>query len=146
MCMSPMSGESWARSSSPPEEAKDISFMLRSIRWTLQLWHAAILIAAVVSIGLTSFFAIRQARYRQVDGELEAAGQLIVAHLRRPIPPDRRPPPNNFGGAGMMDQPQDGPRFPNFDNQGGGPGGPGGPGFDGPGGPANFNTTPPRED
>ena len=60
--------------------------MLRSIRWTLQLWHAAILILAVAGIGLTSFLAIKQARYRQIDSELEAAGQLIVARLHAPGP------------------------------------------------------------
>src|ERR1700733_13327845 len=91
MFMSPMSGESWARISSPPGEAKGTSFMLRSIRWTLQLWHAAILIAAVLTIGFASFFAIRQARYQQVDSELEAAGQLIVARLHAPGPHDRPP-------------------------------------------------------
>jgi len=113
--------------------------MLRSIRWTLQLWHAAILILAVIGIGMTSFFAIQQARYHQIDSELEAAGQLIVAKLRGPGPRVRPPRQDDFGM-----NPADGPRRdgPGFGGGGGGPGsdGPDGPlpGFDprgdGPGG------------
>jgi heavy metal sensor kinase len=109
--------------------------MLRSIRWTLQLWHAAILILAVVGIGFTSFFAIQQARYHQVDAELEAAGQLIVAKLRGPGPHDRPPPRDQFGMNPDDAPPQNGnvptavdrlgaPDFPHRFN---------GPGDDGPG-------------
>ena len=102
--------------------------MLRSIRWQLQLWHAAILCLAVAGIGLSSFFAIQQARYREIDSELEAAGQLLVGKLRGPAPPPivlNRPP--------FRDQNALGDR--------GGPDGPDG-GRGGPGGPADFGAGP----
>jgi two-component system, OmpR family, sensor kinase len=106
--------------------------MLRSIRWQLQIWHAAILMLAVVGIGAASFFAIQQARYHEIDSELEAAGQVLVAKLRGPQGP---PPRMNDGGPGSdglfgrdfgPDGPpgQDGPRGPDDF----GPGGPDGPG------------------
>jgi heavy metal sensor kinase len=103
--------------------------MLRSIRWTLQLWHAAILILAVVGIGLTSYFAIQQARYRQIDSELEAAGQLIVAKLRGPGLHMRPPPQDDFG---MNVNGGPGQRGPGFDGPGQGGPGQNGPGRDGP--------------
>jgi heavy metal sensor kinase len=103
--------------------------MLRSIRWTLQLWHAAILIAAVLTIGFASFFAIRQARYQQIDSELEAAGQLIVARLHAPGPRDR-PPRRDLFNRDMGGPPgQDGLDGPPFgpDDFGNGPAGQGDP-------------------
>jgi heavy metal sensor kinase len=80
--------------------------MLRSIRWTLQFWHATILILAVVGIGAASVFEIRRARFHEIDSELESAGQLIFAKLRGPgngMPP---PPMDDMdGGPGPDDQP-----------------------------------------
>jgi two-component system OmpR family sensor kinase len=70
--------------------------MLRSIRWQLQIWHAAILMLAVVGIGAASFFAIQQARYHEIDSELEAAGQVLAAKLRGP----QGPPPRLDAGFG----------------------------------------------
>ncbi len=114
--------------------------MLRSIRWTLQLWHAGILVLAVLGIGLTSVLAIQQARYHQIDAELETAGQLIVAKLRPPGPRDRPPPRDLFG---MNDN--GGPPQNNFGPPGGG-GENRGNSFDGP--PPEYNDThhPPRQD
>ena len=84
--------------------------MLRSIRWTLQLWHAAILALAVVGIGLTGYFTIQQARYKEIDAELIAAGQVLVSKLHGPVrPPDGpngpndRPPPGGYGRGPMND-------------------------------------------
>jgi heavy metal sensor kinase len=86
--------------------------MLSSIRWTLQLWHAAILLLAVVGIGLTAYLAIEHARYQEVDAELEAAGQLMVARLRAPLPFRGPPPLDQFGmdmGSGPMERSADRP-------------------------------------
>jgi two-component system OmpR family sensor kinase len=126
-----MSEENLERNSSPPVVVKGISSMLRSIRWQLQLWHAAILALAVAGIGLASFFAIQQARYREIDSELEAAAQVLLAKLRGPSRPpgiDRRPFDN--GGPGARDGRRDPGGFDGPDGFGGdfGPGdGPGGP-------------------
>jgi heavy metal sensor kinase len=109
--------------------------MLRSIRWQLQLWHAAILALAVAGIGLASFFAIQQARYREIDSELEAAGQLLVARLHGPAPP-----PNGVNRDANL------PRFRDQEGSGGF-GGPGGPGdFGGPGGDFGPDGPPPGFD
>ena len=98
--------------------------MLSSIRWRLQLWHAGILVMAVVGIGATAFFGIRHARYAEIDSQMTAAGQVLVAKLRGPDhrPPrfdDGRGPGNDLGG------PMDGPGFdgppPGMDNFFGGP-------------------------
>ena len=52
--------------------------MLSSIRWRLQLWHAGILVLAVVGVGATSYFGIRRARYAEIDSQLTAAGEVLV--------------------------------------------------------------------
>ncbi len=91
--------------------------MLKSIRWTLQFWHAAILIVAVAGIGTTSFFEIRQARYKEVDSELEAAAEVIVGHLHNPrpdFPPHRLMERDDHFGAG----PEPGPSDKGPDNRG----------------------------
>jgi heavy metal sensor kinase len=102
--------------------------MLRSIRWTLQFWHAAILIVAVAGIGTASFVEIRQARYREVDSELEAAAQVMLAKLHGPrldgIPGG--PPWRQVNGQGDPFGPRNGP----MDTPGDGPGFPRGPGPD----------------
>jgi hypothetical protein len=125
MCMCRMSGGSLERISSPPVAVKGISSMLRSIRWQLQIWHAAILALAVVGIGLASFFAIQQARYREVDSELEAAAQVLVGKLRGPVPGGpgiHRPFPDDDGfGPGGLGGPGG---FGAFNPDDGGPGGP----------------------
>jgi heavy metal sensor kinase len=79
--------------------------MLRSIRWQLQIWHAAILVMAVVGIGLASFFAIQQARYHEIDSELEAAGQVLLSKLRGPPPRG----PLGRGGFDGLGGPEEGP-------------------------------------
>jgi heavy metal sensor kinase len=91
--------------------------MLRSIRWQLQIWHAAILALAVTGIGLASYFAIQQARYSEIDHELEAAAQVLTNRLRAPPPHGPggdRPPPMDNGGPGFGGgfNPDDGPNGP----------------------------------
>ncbi len=83
--------------------------MFKSIRWTLQSWHAALLALALLGFGAASYFEISRARYKEIDAELEGAGNVLLAKLRRPparltTPPiNRRPRPGNppeFNGDG----------------------------------------------
>ena len=62
--------------------------MLRSIRWTLQLWHAGLLAVVLTAFGGVTFYEIRRARFAQADAALERVAQLVVGGVR---PPDRRP-------------------------------------------------------
>jgi heavy metal sensor kinase len=74
--------------------------MFRSIRWTLLLWHAAILMLALIGFGTATYYGISRARYTEVDAELAGELQAIAAKLHTPRPP---PPPRRRG-------PEDGPR------------------------------------
>ena len=58
--------------------------MFRSIRWTLQLWHAGLLATVLLAFGAMTFFEIRRARFGQIDAELERTVQLIAAGVRPP--------------------------------------------------------------
>ncbi|MGC4033774.1 MAG: ATP-binding protein [Tepidisphaeraceae bacterium] len=70
--------------------------MLKSIRWTLQLWHAGLLALVLVVFGTTTFFGIRQARYTKINADLEKTVQLIAAGVR-PGPRMFRMPFGFFG-------------------------------------------------
>ncbi len=99
--------------------------MLRSIRWTLQLWHAAILMLALIGFGTATYYGSSRAKYAEVDAELAGRVHSLAAKLagplRRPPPPVRNPdnldpPPNNpnrprgDGPPGEL-RPQDRPPF-----------------------------------
>lgn len=75
--------------------------MLRSIRWRLQLWHALVLLGVVALFGVILFGQERQARWQEVDAELQACARVLEGSLRGAPPhvieslfPDRehRPP------------------------------------------------------
>ncbi len=72
--------------------------MFRSIRWTLQLWHAAILGMALASFGTALYLVVSRAQLSQVDAELERAARVLASGPPGP-PPDeggrggRKPPP-----------------------------------------------------
>ncbi len=102
--------------------------MFRSIRWTLQLWHALLLLLVVCVFGATLYFRVRHARYQSIDAELRGTAEVLAATLhpafpRRDAPSTRpttapslpSPPPWNREGEGQ-------PRP--WGNPGGGPGGP----------------------
>jgi heavy metal sensor kinase len=87
--------------------------MRKSIRWRLQLWYAAILLAVVAGFAALLYFQVRAARFREVDAGLESAAQYLDVVLRGFPPrelggplPERafRPPP----------PPDEGPRPPGF--------------------------------
>ena len=79
--------------------------MLRSIRWTLQLWHAGILALALVVLGGAFDVGLKRAQMGRLEAELESAARVLVtAPLGSPSREDLRslnlpPPPfpSNFG-------------------------------------------------
>jgi heavy metal sensor kinase len=56
--------------------------MFRSIRWTLQMWHAAILATVLVVFGWVVFYLMRLTTYQQIDAGLNRMGELVAAGLR----------------------------------------------------------------
>jgi len=60
--------------------------MLRSIRWSLQLWHAILLLAVVSVFGAILYLRVRQARLENVDAELRAEAEVLAARIRPPPP------------------------------------------------------------
>jgi two-component system OmpR family sensor kinase len=67
--------------------------MFRSIRWTLQIWHAAILGMALACFGTALYLVVSRAQLGRVDAELERAARVLVSG-----PP--HPPPGEGGRAG----------------------------------------------
>lgn len=63
--------------------------MFRSIRWTLQMWHAAILATVLIVFGWVVFHLIRVTTYQQIDANLDRMADLVAAGLRprRPLRP-----------------------------------------------------------
>jgi two-component system, OmpR family, sensor kinase len=68
--------------------------MFRSIRWTLQMWHAAILAMVLVAFGSVMFYYLPIMEYRRIDDEL----QRVAFRVRTSIRPADRP-----GSGGQMD-------------------------------------------
>ena len=79
--------------------------MFRSIRWTLQLWHAGILTLALIGFGMATYYGSQRAKYAEVDSELAGIVHAVAAKLG---PPNRPPPPRPL----RMDD----PHFPGFDD------------------------------
>lgn len=93
--------------------------MVNSLRWRLQVWHAAILFLAIFGFGAVLHSSVRQLRINEIDSELVAAARVLEGGLRgvprdilegrgmdrirgdRPQPdrpPDDRFPPERFPG------------------------------------------------
>src|SRR5579872_3164781 len=53
--------------------------MFKSIRWTLQLWHAGILFLALSSFGTVLYLAAVRTTYTEVDNELAAAARVLAS-------------------------------------------------------------------
>jgi heavy metal sensor kinase len=79
-----------------------------SLRWRIQLWHGALLLAVLVGLGIAAYRYQWTNILRRVDGELRERASLVMDSLPRRRPP---PPPREFG-----ERPPGGP-------EGGGPGG-----------------------
>jgi heavy metal sensor kinase len=77
-----------------------------SIRWTLQLWHAGILLLALLTFGAAAYFGVSWARYRGIDAELGATAQVVLSRLRMPPPrPLGGPPAARRGDFQGLDGP-----------------------------------------
>jgi two-component system OmpR family sensor kinase len=53
--------------------------MLKSIRWTLQLWHAAILFMAVASLAAVLYWSAWKTTYTEIDSELAGAARVFAS-------------------------------------------------------------------
>src|SRR5262249_39074515 len=72
--------------------------MFKSIRWRLQVWHAAILLLAVAGFGAVLYAQVRRARFDEIDADLRAAAGSLEGALRGSPPhvlegKDAPPPP-----------------------------------------------------
>ncbi|HPF39556.1 MAG TPA: ATP-binding protein [Phycisphaerae bacterium] len=64
--------------------------MRRSIQWSLQLWHAALLVAIVVAFVVVGHTSVRRMRMQQIDAELAQSAQTLAAGIQPPPPGARR--------------------------------------------------------
>lgn len=122
--------------------------VFRSIRWTLQLWHAVILAVALVIFATVLYLAVSREQRNRVDAELEGAGRVLA---NGPLVPAYEDSP-----GGGMPSPWDRPghldrdgREGGFPGGGGPPWGPGGymppgPNAGWPGGPPMFSPFSPQ--
>lgn len=53
--------------------------MFKSIRWSLQLWHAGILFLAVSSLGGVLYYSAYRTAYTEIDNELAGAARVFAA-------------------------------------------------------------------
>jgi len=58
--------------------------MFRSIRWTLQMWHAAILATVLVAFGCVVFHLMRLTTYKQIDEDLNNVARRVGFSFRPP--------------------------------------------------------------
>ena len=77
--------------------------IIKSIRWRLQIWYGAILLAVLGGFGVTAFQLERARQFRRIDDELQVCVGSIAGAFR--------PGPRGPGGqAGEMND--EGPGFP----------------------------------
>ncbi|HEY3964715.1 MAG TPA: hypothetical protein VGM05_09215, partial [Planctomycetaceae bacterium] len=113
--------------------------MIRSLRWRLQVWHAAILFLAISGFGAVLHSSVRQLRINEIDSDLIAAARVLEGSLRgvprdilgggvdraqgdRPLPdrpphdhfPPGRPPPEGRPPGGRGPPPPRGQRLPDL--------------------------------
>jgi two-component system, OmpR family, sensor kinase len=87
--------------------------MLRSIRWTLQLWHAAILLVALLSFAIAMYAASSRSEFARVDAELEGAARVLASGPMGPPPFGQRQPDGGglfqftHDGDGLADRPHE---------------------------------------
>jgi two-component system, OmpR family, sensor kinase len=92
--------------------------MFRSLRWTLQLWHAALLAVVLAVVGAVVLYGARRQHYMELDQSLQSMVQHMAGSIRVAPDEDFRP---FFGGP--RDLPPGGP--PSDDaGPDGNPGGP----------------------
>ena len=59
--------------------------MVKSIRWRLQLWYAAVLTGVVGGFAVFLFYEVQSARFQEVDADLLAAANYLDTTMR-PFP------------------------------------------------------------
>jgi len=84
----------------------------QSIRWRIQAWHGAVLLAVVAACCVTTFRFQKTEAENHADSELDLRLNALTSHLGRnpqgPPPPRREGPPPEDGGAPIVQQ-QSGP-------------------------------------
>ena len=73
--------------------------MFRSIRWTMQIWHAAILALVLVAFGSVMFYYLPIMEYRRIDDELTRVAFRVRTSLR-PAGAPNGPRPGSGGPMG----------------------------------------------
>ncbi len=73
----------------------------KSIRWRLQLWYGALLVAVLCGFGFTAFHFEKTRRFQRIDEEIQTRVSALVVALRSA---NRQPP-----GEGQRGTPQQGP-------------------------------------
>ncbi len=63
--------------------------MIKSLRWRLQIWHAAILGVAIVLFGTAFFVQLQRSTYGEIDLELLSGARVLEGALRS-LPPRNR--------------------------------------------------------
>lgn len=73
--------------------------LTHSIRWRIQFWHGAILIAVLTGLGFAAYQYQKTSELRRVDGELRQRVALLIGSAPPPPgrPPQDRPPHEHPG-------------------------------------------------
>ena len=74
----------------------------KSIRWRLQLWYGALLVAVLSGFGFTAFHLERVRQFRRIDEGLQVRLSALVDALRAAPPRDSERP----GGAELRLNPE----------------------------------------
>ncbi len=83
-------------------------FFPRSLRWRLQLWYGALLVAVLSGFGLTAYHLERARQFRRIDEGLQERLSALVVALRtapRPVPTGGRREPQAPPGSGRQPSP-----------------------------------------
>ncbi len=97
--------------------------MIKSLRWRLQLWHAAILAVAIALFGTAFYVQLQRSTFSEIDLELLGGARVLEGALRTLPPPMRDgerpmfPPPRFAEGRPGDGRPGDGRPSPDRANQ-----------------------------
>ena len=58
-------------------------FMIRSLRWRLQAWHAVVLTAVLMIFGVIVYHLLWQTRLHEIDAGLDRTAEVLTSRLRR---------------------------------------------------------------
>ncbi|PQO45164.1 sensor histidine kinase [Blastopirellula marina] len=61
-------------------------FRVRSLRWRIQLWHAAVLATVILTFGSVLYLLHRSNRFHEIDNELSSAVEVLTGQLRAAPP------------------------------------------------------------